>query len=337
MFVLGQIKTKESAEGLVKRIKDPSFVDADAAIAALGGYGDLAVPELSTLLKDERTKDRAKDILKDIDPGNESRSLLRAMLDSDDAKERGGAAYVLGYWRDSGSVTKIEKLVFDRDVSVREDALDGYGALYSETPEKYDLDMVAKVINTRDNEFATRKKAISMLRRIPGMRTSEVLLELIKNTKENRILTRLLFAVGRSSDDSMVVPILDILNGNTDPDVKGAAMSALGMLKAEEAVPYIADAIAKGNIVNDSMRYEGFQALTAIGKCVDCRPFLKYLGNDYESGCNDCDGFNDKLLDLIEMCARPGDKDIVNALETYKAKGDRRLAPRAEQILEKLK
>jgi hypothetical protein len=172
---------------------------------------------------------------------------------------------------------------------------------------------------------------------IPGKKTPSTLLELIKSTKENRILSRLLFTVGRCPDESMVVPIMEILYENKDPDVKGAAMNALGELRAEAAVPYIVDAINKGERVNDSMKYEGFQALKLIGRPVDVRPFLKYLGNKYEDGCDDCSGFNDELLELIDQNIKPKDKDIIAALEEYKAKGDRRLAPRAEQILEKVR
>ena len=147
------------------------------------------IPGLVGQLSDEKRGDAAADVLGSVVPSDQSRQLLRLCLKSANQAERGRAALVLGQWHDAQSAPEIEQLFFNNDAKVRQNALAGYSMLYQQTPERYSLEVLVKVIET-EKEFETRKRAVDVLKQIPGKKTDDALPQLMKSVDDNRVLSR---------------------------------------------------------------------------------------------------------------------------------------------------
>lgn len=291
------------------------------------------IPGLVGQLSDEKRGDAAADALGGIVPSEQSRQLLRSCLKSANQAERGRAAKVLGQWHDAESAPEVESLLFNKDAKVRQNALLGYSMLYQQTPERYRLEILVKVINT-EKEFETRKLAVDVLKQIPGKKTDDALQQLMKSVDDNRVLSRLLYAVGKRGDTMMTVPVLQIVIANDDPDVRAAGFYAFGRFHAEEAVPYITKIMHTAKKMDPEMKLQAFEALARIGKPVDFKDYLVHL---YDTdGCDECYSFKDTLLDLVEANVKPGDKDTLAFLESFKKIAAGRFQEKIQSIIKKI-
>ena len=331
IYILSQIPDKKAAEGLVEIIKDPSA--PAVPISALTAYGDLAVPGLVSLLDDKNHGDAAADALGNISPSEESRRIARSCFDSEDPRVRGLAALVLGRWQDSKSAPEIEALLFHNDLKERKNAIIGYSLLYQQAPERYNLDVLERLVMT-EKDRDIRRTAVDIIKLIPGKNTDDALLRLIKSEKDNKVLSRLLYSVGDRNDTMMALQALQIIQENDNPDVRAAGFYALGRFRAEEAEPYITTVMHTAKRMNAEMKLQAFEAFVRIGRPVDYKDYLVHM---YDAdGCEECYSFKDALLDLVEANVKPGDKDTLAFLVSFREKAAPRYIEKVDSIIKKI-
>jgi len=301
----------------------------DRAKGVLRAYGNMAVPVLAGLLKDPSYRDAAIDVLKDIVPSEESLKSVRPLLGGV-AAERGGAALVLGWWKDKGYAGMVEGLLKDADPDVRRYALDGYGMMYSDSPERFNQSILMDIL--KNDPFPDiRQRAVLLLGQHPTENIVGTIIEVMKKEKDKMVLHAVLHTAGVTKDPRVALPLLEALEKQDDQRLKAVAIWSLGNVKSEEAVPYILDTL-KQKVELDELLDTSFDALANIGKPVDVRPYLKYLAID------DRHGSTKRLLNLIKAYALPGDDETIKALEHYKATSvNEDLAEEAGMILEKIK
>ena len=329
--VLLQIPDKQAEAGLAEIIKDPSATPLP--VSTLSVYGDLAVPDLAGFLSDEKRGDEAGTALCGISPSDESRRMLRKRLISDNALERGRAARVLGQWHDIQSAPNIEALLFNEDIKIRKYALAGYSVLYKQMPERYDPDLLEKFIK-KETDFENLRTAVDLLATVPGKKTSESLLRIMNSEKDDKVLSRLLYDIADRGETTATLPVLQIIQDNDDPDVRAAGFYVFGKLRAEETVPYITKIMHTAKRMNPEMKLQAFEALSNIGRPVDIKDYLVYLYDDTVN-CG-CYTYKDALLNLVEANVRPGDKDALAFMETFKKNADGRYQEKIDSIIKKI-
>ncbi|HEY3347472.1 MAG TPA: HEAT repeat domain-containing protein, partial [Nitrospirota bacterium] len=219
---------------------------------------------------------------------------------------------------------------------VREYALSGYDNMIEAGLVNCSLPKVLSIVSTDKNSVATRVKAVRIIARIPGEETGNELLRLIQKETNPAILTEVLYQSGENATGEMIYPALEILVSDQDPEVKAAAVYLLRKLEANEAYPHILNLAKDGKLTNENLMLESFAALSKIGKKGDATHFLTYLNREV-IGCPDCYNYKDTLLDLIENCSPPGNKESIAALEKFRLKASARMAEKVDKALSSLK
>ena len=291
------------------------------------------VPVLVGQLSDDRRGDAAAEALGGIVPSEQSRQLLRSCLKSANQAERGRAALVLGQWHDFQSAPGIEELLSNNDVTVRKDAITGYSVLYQQAPERYDVKLLEKFIRT-ETDFENLRTAVDRLASTAGKETDEALLRIMKSEKNNKVLCRTLYDVGKRGKTMMTLPVLNIVQANDDPDVRAAGFYAFGKFHDEEAEPYITRIMHSAKKMNAEMKLQAYEALTSIGRPVDFKDYLVHL---YDTdGCDECYSFKDALLGLVAANVKPGDKETLAFLVSFKKVAAARFQEQIGSIIKKI-
>lgn len=331
LYVLWNIKDERSVAPIAKFINDPSWDVANAARGALRAVGDVSVPVVAGLLKEPDYHDAAVDVLVSITPSDKSLDTVRALIASNNALDRAGAAYLLGRWHDKKSGTAIAGLFGDKEPVVREAAIEGYHQLYLDDPSGYDASALGGLLG--DPSPKVRVAAANTIAKVPGGAATEPLLERLKVETDLTVLPDVVSRLGETGDPRAVFPIMKIVQRkDVDQKLLVNAIYALGALKAEEAIPYY------NQILNDKsgeavpVQKEIFRSITTIGKKVDMDPYLKYMtyGDNHVTS-------TPELLKMIDELGRPGDREVISALKKFRdgltVEQDRRYVNR---ILDKL-
>jgi HEAT repeat protein len=332
-IVLGSIADETAIDAIAAYITDDEGVVANNARAALRAYGDAAAPHMLNLLSDSESQEAAIDILAGILPSNESLKLTRELLGSDNSLKRGGAAYLLGNWKDVESEDEIAALFADKDDDVRRMAFEGYYQLHLDNPGGYDTEKVIPMLS--DSVIDIKLTATRILRSNRDPKAGDALLKALKKDPDTTVRKYVIDALAEIGEDRAVMPCIEIVSDeNSDQWLMRTAVYYLGQLKARESVPFIMEMLMRDNVEDNSrLQAEAFMALLAIGEPVDLAPLMKFLkhGSVHETS-------TPKLIPLIEAMAKPGDEAAVKKLEDYKEGVDNPdLVERIDRILDRIK
>jgi len=328
--VLRSIRDERAIEPLSAYINSDDWSIANPSRGALRSYGNAAVPVLAGLLKKPDYSGAAVDVLKDIEPSEESLKTVRQMLHSGDPGEKSAAAVVLGHWRDEVSAKDIAGLFGDTDAKVRAAALEGYRLLYRDDEQSYDLAAVLPFLE--DEDATVRRNASYIFRSKPDVSYIKPLLDRLNVEKDIVVSKNLITAIGDTGSGNVVFPLIEYMEAATDSSLVTNVLYSLGELKAKEAVPFIVEMLTGEKEAEAPVAQEAFMALEKIGEPVDLKPFLKYLkhGDPHYTATGE-------LMGLIEAQAKPGDEKIIEALKDFRAGEDNPYAVRSiDALLEKL-
>jgi len=204
---------------LVAMLTDRSWAVRRAVTQALARLGDLAVPQLTQVLRAQRD-DEAR-IAAAVDAlaaslGDPAPALLALIGESPDAAVLGDAAQVLGRRRSISSVPVLEKLTAHADDNVALAAIEALGRVGSGAG----IDALIAVLQSRN--FFRIFPAIDVLGRTGGPRTLEPLSRLLSDPRYSLEAAR---ALGGSGQAAAAGPLVQLLRRSNDAITRVAAVS----------------------------------------------------------------------------------------------------------------
>lgn len=310
--VLIHVVDERALEVATTYVSDPSPVIREYTAVMLVKIGPPAVPAMLDLLGKKETNETAVNMLVNVQHSPKSLELVRAECKSPNPLSRAGAAYLLGLYRDTESEQAVMSLLDDPDPVVRAKAMEGYGNLFSDRPDRYDVDVLLQHLD--DTDPSVRFRAVEILGRVDDDRAVRRLMGMLDTEKDHRALGMAVEVLGSKDVQSAVFPILKLLDHeDTDYRFQTTVIYVLGQLKAKEAVPYLVEPFKSGKPVNLLIQKDTFKALVKIGEPVELGMFLKYIqpGDPHKNSTN-------HVLALIDAFAKPGDKGVVDALKAYR-------------------
>jgi HEAT repeat protein len=326
--LLAQIGDKRAIRPIFVKINSSAWETANNARGALREFGNAAVPTLLEGLNDAKYYDASIDVLKDIHPDNDSLALARKLLRDGNSKQRAAAAYLLGTWRDKGSVADIENSLKDNDIEVRTKAFEGYKTLFTDDPSGYSQKIILDLLSDADPHI--RREAVRLVRDNFAQAAAPAIIKMAKDEKDSEVRYAVLSTLAKIDDPAVIVILLETLMKEKDQHVLSAAVYSLGGLKAEESLPYI-QGLFKDRTVGAELEEACIYTFIDIGKPVDVDPLLDYFDKveiPHEAW---------PLLQLLDTMAKPGDEKVVLALEKFRPRAEsQQMAELIDSILKKM-
>jgi hypothetical protein len=205
---LGYMKDPRAVPGLIELASDPDALEADRVEAAelLGAIRDYsAIPALKRLLVDE----------------NDHVALA--------------AAFSLGRLGDMDGEDLLLDALSDDDPSIRDQA----ALVLGNRGEPEAVPQLIEALGRNDERI--QEQAVRALGKLRDPSSTEALLDFLEEPKL-RYLTVL--SLGMVGDRRAYQPLMNIINGNGQVDVRGYAIVALGWMGTVEAVPRLLQVLA---------------------------------------------------------------------------------------------
>ncbi|WP_417914000.1 HEAT repeat domain-containing protein [Candidatus Electronema sp. JM] len=259
---LGQLKAVTAAQEIVKLLPDSNWEVQRAAVKALSQLkAYTAVPEIVNLLADSDSNVRCEAVkaLGQLKAYTAESEIVNLLTDSD-WQVRSAAASALGQLKTESAVSEIIKLLEDSNSNVRSEAVKAIGQLkaYKTVPEIFKL--------LTDSESSVQNAAAEVLGRLQVESAAPEIVKLLEDSNKD-VRSEAVSALGELKAESAVPEIIRLLTDsltydNSDEiirflneefqedsykDVRSAAASALGQLKAESAAPEIVRLLADSN------------------------------------------------------------------------------------------
>lgn len=163
----------------------------------------------------------------------DQRDLLIEQLASPDPTTRRYAAEDLGELHDAWAVPALVKAASDREVAVREAAVEALVAIGGQTV----CERLAPLLEAED--VALRNYAIEILERV-GPESMDVLIAACKSASSDvrKFALDILGKVARGCGGKCLDAVAALL-GDDNPNVAGSAAEALGLMGDSRAIPYL--------------------------------------------------------------------------------------------------
>ncbi len=282
---LGQLKAYTAAPEIVKLLADSDWHVRSMAISVLGQMkADTAEPEIVKLLEDSNADVRSAAVsaLGQMKAYMEVPEIVSLLADSN-VDMRSAAVSALGQMKAETAAPKIVKLLSDSDWHVRSAAVKACGQMkaYTAEPEIVRLledsdwhvrSAVAEVLGGLQVESAA-PKIVRLMRDSDKEVRSAAASALGELKAESAVpeIIRLLTDSNSDETESIDEPeIIRLLTDSDKKDVRSAAASALGALKAKSAVPEIVRLLA----ISDSDDVQ-LQAALALARMNHSSPQLQ--------------------------------------------------------------
>jgi HEAT repeat protein len=271
--VLGQLKDPRSIAPLFQYTDSDDQDVNGAARRSLIDMGDKTGPFLVDKLKEKEKTKATVYMLSHIARTDQMALDLRGLLSSPDAELRSASVYLLGEWRDEGSLKGVISLLQDKDKYVREEAIKAYQKITTD----YDQNVLIPLL--KDEDENVRSMAAELLADVKDANLSLIegpLMDAAKNDKSKDVRVQAIYALGKQKDLSAIIMFIEALN---DPDweIRDTALGAVVDINAVEAIPYIMSLIKDRKVANNIELRDICNTLVALGKPVELAPFYEYL------------------------------------------------------------
>lgn len=203
---------------LIGMLADPSWVVRRVVVEALGNFGDLAVDQLCSELKNKRASEAR--IAATVDALVASRGTAEVkvalLADDEDPAVAADVAQILGRRRQQSSIPVLVKLLKHVNDNVAVGAIEALGRIGGRAA------IEALIRSIESGNFFRTFPAIDVLGRSGDPRIVEPLSKLLHNPN---YLPEAARALSRSGERSAAVPLMNLLQSHSDAVVRIAAVS----------------------------------------------------------------------------------------------------------------